>query len=65
MVVQLPLRRTVTVRFPNGETQYWLTDRDFSEGETVVASGSRWTVTEVTLPAFRETHLTVRVREAE
>jgi hypothetical protein len=58
--------RTVVVRFPNGETEYWLTDRVFVEGETYVRNGNVWEVADV-LPPSRNggNYLTVRLAEGD
>jgi hypothetical protein len=40
--------RTVVIHFlPDGETQYWLTDKAFSVGETIEREGLAWTVSNV------------------
>ena len=58
--------RTVVVRFPNGETEYWLTDRVFVEGESCVRNGNVWEVVDV-LPPGRNggNYLTVRLAEGD
>ena len=44
--------RTVSVRFPSGETEYWLTDRGFAKGDAYTPHGDVWEVAEV-LPRGR------------
>jgi hypothetical protein len=53
------------VRFPDGGTQYWLTTREFSEGDVIGEDGRRWVVTDTAPPGLTDTHLTVTVREAD
>jgi hypothetical protein len=36
--------RTVAVYFPDGETEYWLTDRALSVGDTIERNGRRFSV---------------------
>jgi hypothetical protein len=55
--------RTVLVRFPGGETQYWLTDRQFTAGTNVSDGGDEWIVTEVVpLP---DGSIKIALRDAE
>jgi hypothetical protein len=42
------IARTALVRFPNGDTQYWLTDREFAVGATVSQNDGHWIVSEIT-----------------
>ncbi len=44
---QGPRKPTVIVRFPDGTTQYRLTDRAFSEGDVIGQNGHSWIVSEV------------------
>jgi hypothetical protein len=54
------------VRLPNGETEYWLTDQVFVEGETYARHGKVWEVAHV-LPPSRNggSYLTVRLAERD
>jgi hypothetical protein len=55
--------RTVLVRFPGGETQYWLTDRQFTAGTNVSDGGDEWIVTDVVpLP---DGSIKIALRDAE
>jgi hypothetical protein len=58
--------RTVAVRLPNGETEYWLTDQVFAAGDRYKRNGHTWEVTDV-LPPTRNgrSHLTVRLSEGD
>ncbi len=51
------------VRFPEGETQYWLTDKSFAVGEPVTEGGETFLVSEILDPESTDTHLTVTLRK--
>jgi hypothetical protein len=36
--------RNLSVSYPNGETEYWFTERVFAPGDTVELRGSTWVV---------------------
>jgi hypothetical protein len=36
--------RNLTVSYPNGESEYWFTERVFVPGDTVELKGSTWVV---------------------
>jgi hypothetical protein len=55
--------RTVLVRFPDGETQYWLTDRQFTAGTNVSDGGDEWIVTEVV--SLPDGSIKIALRDAE
>ena len=38
--------RTVAIRLPGGDTEYWLTDQVFSTGDSVRCQGRDWVVVE-------------------
>ena len=38
--------RTVAIRLPSGDTEYWLTDQSFSTGDAVRCQGRDWVVVE-------------------
>lgn len=56
--------RTVVVRLQNGESEYWLTDRVFSQGDTYTRNGDVWEVVDI-LPPSGDGHdyLIVRLKE--
>jgi hypothetical protein len=58
--------RTVVVRLPNGDTEYWLTDHVFIEGDKYERHGNVWEVADV-LPPSRNggSYLTVRLAERD
>jgi hypothetical protein len=56
--------RTVAVRFPDGDTEYWLTDQLFSVGQTITSRGREWAVVDVLVPG-RDGNYSVVVREQE
>jgi hypothetical protein len=62
---QDPRKRTVIVRFPDGTTQYWLTDRAFSKGDVIGQNGQRWIVSEVLGPNGSGTDITVTRRASD
>jgi len=39
--------RTVVVRFPGGNTEYWLTDQVFAAGDPLHRSDGEWIVADV------------------
>ena len=56
--------RTVVVRLPNGETEYWLTDHVFVDGETFERDGNLWEVANVLPPSLSGgSYLTVRLAQ--
>jgi hypothetical protein len=57
--------RTVIVRLPNGETEYWLTDHVFVEGDTYERHGNVWKVADVLPPSRSGTYLTVRLAKRD
>jgi hypothetical protein len=58
--------RTVIVRLPNGDTEYWLTDHVFVEGDTYERYGNVWEVARV-LPPNRNggRYLTVQLAKRD
>lgn len=58
---QLRVPRTVAIRFPEGDTEFWLTDQVFSAGQTIPSKGRDWFVHEVLEP-LSDNHSTVVVR---
>jgi hypothetical protein len=56
--------RTVAVRLPSGESEYWLTDRVFNQGDTYTRHGKKWEIAEV-MPPGRNGHHYVVVRLTE
>jgi hypothetical protein len=57
--------RTVCIRTPSGESEYWLTDQDFAAGDTLRRNGNVWIVVDVLQPEGSRSHLTVRLRNAD
>jgi hypothetical protein len=57
--------RTVCVRTPSGESEYWLTDQELAAGDTLLRNGNVWVVVEVLQPDGNRSHLTVQLRQAE
>ena len=37
--------RTLSLLFPNGETQFWLTEQLFDVGDKIIRDGQTWVVT--------------------
>ena len=37
--------RTLSLLFPDGDTQFWLTDQLFAVGDTITRDGRAWIVT--------------------
>jgi hypothetical protein len=62
---ELLATHTVAVRLPNGESEYWLTDHVFAEGETFKRRGQLYEVAAVLPPARNGHHyFVVTAREA-
>jgi hypothetical protein len=58
------LVRTVIVRFPDGDKQYWLTEETFVVGDAIRArNGQTLVVEEVLDPAQSGTYMTVKLAE--
>jgi hypothetical protein len=55
--------RTVSIRFPDGDTEFWLTDQIFSARQTIASRGREWLVAEVLEPIRGNGHWTVTVRD--
>lgn len=53
--------RTVAIRFPDGDMEFWLTDQVFSAGQTIPSNGRDWFVHEVLEP-LTDSYATVVVR---
>ena len=37
--------RTLSLLFPNGETQFWLTEQMFEVGDRITRDGQTWVIT--------------------
>lgn len=61
-VKDLLATRTVVIRFPGGESQYWLTDQSFRPGETLFFLNREWLISEVLGPAKTASYTRVTVR---
>jgi hypothetical protein len=46
-VSELLASRTVAVRYPYGQTEYWVTDKKLAEGDTLTCNGRPWVVKRV------------------
>jgi hypothetical protein len=57
--------RTISVRVPGAETQYWLTDQVFAEGDRLVRNGHTWVVSEILPPSHTGSYLTIVLRKPE
>jgi hypothetical protein len=55
--------RTVVMSFPDGESQYWLTDQVFSVGDTIRRDARSWIVADVLTPARSGGYLKIRLHE--
>ena len=56
-------KRTVVVRFPDGQDEYWLTDQAFEVGQLVSRNGdTTLIVSDILDPDRTGTHLTVTLR---
>ena len=58
--------RSLTIFFPNGETEYWFTASVFTPGDTLERNNKTWEVTSVAPPAGSADgdgkHTTITVR---
>jgi hypothetical protein len=64
-VTDLLATRTVVVDFAHGKSEYWLTDREFSVGQTLERDGRVWIVSDVAGSAQTGEKLRISVTEAE
>jgi hypothetical protein len=55
--------RTVVICFPDGETQYWLTDQVFSPGDTLRRNGRAWFVSDVLDSLQTGSYAKIRLRD--
>lgn len=57
--------RTLTIFFPDGETEYWFTALVFEEGEKLTRNGKIWIVTSIGRPDGDGDgkHMTITVRQ--
>ena len=57
--------RNLSVSYPNGETEYWFTERVFAPGDTVELRGSTWEVVAIggSVDPEGDKHSTMIVRE--
>jgi hypothetical protein len=59
------MHRTVVLLFPNGETQYWFTERLFTAGDRLDRNGQAWIVSSVGAPDKDGRHTNMTLRPAE
>jgi hypothetical protein len=57
--------RTIVVRYPDGDTQYWLTEETFSAGDELRRNGHTWVVDDVLGPRRSGGYPTVTLREKD
>ena len=57
--------RTIVVRYPDGDTQYWLTEETFSAGDELRRNGHTWVVEDVLGPSLSGGYPTVTLREKD
>ncbi len=59
--------RTIVVRYPDGDRQYWLTEETFTAGDELRRNGHTWVVEDVLGPrrSGGYTTVTLRNRDAE
>jgi hypothetical protein len=57
--------RTVVIRFPGGNTEYWLTDQAFAAGDRLERSDGEWFVAEVLGTDHTDAYEAIIVRRAE
>jgi hypothetical protein len=57
--------RTVVIRFPGGNTEYWLTDQPFAPGDRLDRSDGDWLVAEVLGTDRTDAYEAIIVRRAE
>ena len=54
--------RTIVVRYPDGDKQYWLTEEIFSPGDELRRNGHTWLVADVLGPRRSGGYPTVKLR---
>jgi hypothetical protein len=57
--------RTVVISFPDGQSQYWLTDQVFTVGDTIKRDTRAWIVADVLTPVRSGGYLKIRLHELE
>jgi hypothetical protein len=57
--------RTVVVRYPDGDRQYWLTEEAFSIGDELRRNGQTWVVDDVLGPRRSGGYTTVTLRDRD
>ena len=57
--------RTIVVRYPDGDTQYWLTEETFAAGDELRRNGHTWVVEAVLGPSRSGGYPTVTLREKD
>jgi hypothetical protein len=57
--------RTIVVRYPDGDTQYWLTEEIFSPGDELRRNGHTWVVDDVLGPRRSGGYPTVTLRKRD
>jgi hypothetical protein len=54
--------RTLSILFPDRETEYWFTERVFVVGDRLERNGATWVVTSVGATDGKSKHMSVTVR---
>jgi hypothetical protein len=57
--------RTIVVRYPDGDRQYWLTEETFSAGDELRRNGHTWVVEDVLGPRRSGGYTTVTLRDRD
>jgi hypothetical protein len=57
--------RTLSIHFPDGETQFWFTDRLFAPGDKIDRNGVPWIVTSIGESDGNAKHASITVRPHE
>jgi hypothetical protein len=64
-IEELSSVRTIVVRYPDGRTQFWLTEETFAEGKELRRNGQTWIVQSVLQPEQSNGSATVTLRDAD
>jgi hypothetical protein len=53
--------RSLTINFPDGAPEYWITDMDFKVGDSLERRGATWTVAGISEETDHDSHAQVHL----
>ena len=63
--MDLPNARVIAIRLPDGDSEFWMTEVEFTIGQRLWCKGRPWLVAEVASARETGTHPRVTLREPE